>query len=141
VRQLRAFAQLTYRDQVLLLQAFMTLAMCRARLFAQNIEALQAWANRPGHGDNPVHRLAWAVELASRRIPRTTCLCRALSLQRLLTKNGHSSELRIGVQKDNDRFGAHAWLVHRGQVLIGSSQLGRYELLVTWHSDPDLSHG
>lgn len=141
MKQLRAFARLTHHDQLLLLEAFITLAICRARLFAQNIEKLQAWASRAGHGANAVDRLAWAVEVASRGIPGTTCLCRALSLQRLLANNGHGSELRIGVEKDNDLFGAHAWLVHGGQVLIGGSQLGKYELLVAWHSDTDLSEG
>jgi hypothetical protein len=141
VKQLRAFARLRHHDQRLLLEAFISLAICRARLFVQNIEKLQAWASRAGHGANAVDRLAWAVEVASRRIPGTTCLCRALALQRLLAKNGHRSELRIGVEKDNDGFGAHAWLVHSGQVLIGGSQLGKYELLVAWHSDADLSEG
>jgi hypothetical protein len=141
VRQFRAFAQLAHHDQLLLLEAFITLAICRARLFAQNIEKLRAWASRAGHGVNAADRLAWAVEVASRRIPGTTCLCRALSLQRLLAKNGHGSELRIGVKKDNVRFGAHAWLVHGGQVLIGGSQFDEYELLVAWRSDTDLSAG
>ena len=139
MKQFRAFAQLTRRDQRLLLEAFITLAICQARLRAQNIEKLQAWATRAGNRAADVDRLTWAVEVASRRIPGATCLCRALALQRLLAKNGHGSELRIGVEKNNDRFGAHAWLVHGGQVLIGASQLGKYELLAAWHSKTDLS--
>jgi hypothetical protein len=141
VRQLRAFAQLTRRDQRLLLNAFVTLAICRARLLAQNIEKLQAWATptRTGNGAIGVERLAWAVNIASRKMPGATCLCRALALQRLLAKHGHGSELKIGVEKDNDQFRAHAWLVHGGHVLIGASQLGKYELLVAWQSKTDLS--
>ena len=141
MRQFRAFAQLAHHDQLLLLEAFITLAICRARLFAQNIEKLRAWASRAGHGVNAADRLAWAVEVASRRIPGTTCLCRALALQRLLAKNGHGSELRIGVEKNNDRFGAHAWLVHDGEVLIGASQFGNYKLLAAWQCKTDLSEG
>jgi hypothetical protein len=141
VKQLRAFAQLVRRDQRLLLEALITLAICRARLLTQNIEKLQAWATPTRAKDAAigVERLAWAVEIASRRMPRATCLCRALALQRLLAKNGHGSELRIGVEKNNDRFGAHAWLVRGGHVLIGASQLGKYELLVAWQSKTDRS--
>ena len=43
-----------------------------------------------------------------------TCLCKALALQRLLARNGHHSELRIGVDKVDGQFTAHAWLVHNG---------------------------
>jgi hypothetical protein len=141
LKQLRAFAQLTHLDQRLVLEAFITLLISGARLRAQNIEKLQAWATRIGDGTTAVDRLAWAVEVASRRIPGATCLCRALALQRLLAKNGHGSELRIGVEKINDRFGAHAWLVHGGQVLIGASQFGNYELLAAWQSKTDHSGG
>jgi Transglutaminase-like superfamily len=139
VKQLRAFARLTHRDQRLLLEAFITLAICRARLRAPNIEKLQAWATRVGNGATAVDHLAWAVEVASRKIPGATCLCRALALQRLLAKNGHGSELRIGVEKNNDQFGAHAWLIYGGKVLIGASQLGKHELLVAWQSKTNLS--
>ena len=135
MKKLRAFVQLTHRDQRLLLEAFITLAACRVRLKTQNIEKLRGWATRAGNTATAVDRVVWAVEVASRRMPGATCLCRALVLQRLLAKNGHGSELRIGVEKTNDRFGAHAWLVHNGQVLIGESQLGKYELLAAWHSN------
>jgi hypothetical protein len=138
VKELRAFAQLTHRDQRLLLEAFITLAICWGRLRAQNIEKLQAWATRAGNRASTVDRLVWAVEVASRRIPGATCLCRALALQRLLAKNGHGSELRIGIEKNSDRFGAHAWLVHGGKVLIGATQL-EYELLAAWQSRTNLS--
>ena len=139
MKQFRAFAQLTHQEQRLLLEAFITLAICRARLRTQNIERLQAWTTRPGNRAIAVNRLAWAVEVASRRMPGATCLCRALALQRLLAKNGHSSELIIGVEKNNDRFGAHAWLIYGGQVLIGASQLGKYELLGAWPSKTNLT--
>jgi hypothetical protein len=132
VKRLRALVQLTRREQRLLLEVFLTLAICRARLRVQNIDKLQAWATRAGSSSVTVDCLAWAVEIVSKRMPGVTCLCRALALQRLLAKNGHGSELRIGVEKNNGRFGAHAWLVRGDKVLIGASQLARYELLATW---------
>jgi Transglutaminase-like superfamily len=141
VKQLRALARLTRRDQRLLLEAFITLAICQARLLAQNLQRLQAWAtpNQTRNGAIGVERLAWAVEIASRRMLGATCLCRAIALQRLLAKNGHGSELRIGVEKNSGQFGAHAWLLHGSRVLIGGSQLGKYEMLVAWKSKTDRS--
>jgi hypothetical protein len=141
VKQFRAFAQLAYGEKRLLLEAFITLSICRARLRVRNVEKLQAWATRAGNRTITVNRLAWAVEVASRRMPGATCLCRALALQRLLAKNGHGSELRIGVEKNNGRFGAHAWLVHDGQVLIGASEPEKYRLLAAWQSKTDLPEG
>lgn len=132
MKRFRAFARLAQQERQLLLEAFITLAICQVRLRVQSAARLQAWASRLGHKTIAVDRLAWAVGAASRRMPRATCLCRALALQRLLAKNGHGSELRIGVEKDNGRLGAHAWLIHNDQVLIGGSQSEKYELLVAW---------
>jgi hypothetical protein len=134
VKQLRAFAQLTRREQRLLLEALLTLAICRARLRIQNIDKLQAWATRAGSRTMAAERLAWAIEVAARRMRGASCLCRALALQRLLAKNGHGSELRIGIEKNDGKFSAHAWLVNGSQVLIGASRLEKYELLVAWQT-------
>jgi len=139
VNQFRAFVQLTSEDRWLLIEAFLIVAICRVRLRARNVEKLRGWAARPGYGTAAVDRLVWAVEVASKRMSGATCLCRALALQRLLAKNGHGSELRIGVEKNDDEFGAHAWLVHGDQVLIGDSQLEKFELLARWAVGADVA--
>ena len=137
VKDLTKLFQLTYRERVVLLRAFIALAICRAGLYACSFEKLQHWANRPGCGRNSVARLTWAIEVASKKMPGATCLCRALALQRLLSRNGHESELRIGVEKNDNQFGAHAWLVSDGQVVIGGLQLEKYELLPAWRTTTD----
>ena len=139
MKHLSAFVGLTRRDQGLLVQAFVTLVICRARLRSGNIGQLRCWATQAGYGTAAVDRLTWAVQVVSRRVPGATCLCRALALQRLLSKNGHGSQLRIGIEKNNGRFRAHAWLVHRGEVLIGGSQLESYALLSEWHAVPHVA--
>lgn len=101
------------------------------------VAILRGWATRFGYEANSVDRLTWAVEVASRRMPGATCLCRALALQHLLARNGHGSELRIGVEMKDGRFGAHAWLVYGARILIGGSQLGNYDLLCAWQVRPD----
>lgn len=134
VKELTKFSQLTYRDQVLLLRAFFALAVCRVRLHAWGFRKLQRWATRPANGNTAVDPLIWAIEVASKKTLGASCLCRALALQRLLSRNGHESELRIGVEKNDNRFGAHAWLVYRDKVVIGAVQLEKYELLTAWRT-------
>jgi hypothetical protein len=68
----------------------------------------------------PAERIVWAVGAASRVVPRSTCLVRALAARRLLGRHGHPSELRLGVARGADgAFEAHAWLEQDGRVLIG----------------------
>jgi hypothetical protein len=65
----------------------------------------------------------WAVRLASRYVPRATCLVQALATQSLLGRNGHAGEVHIGVALDPKLgFRAHAWVESRGEVLIGGSE-------------------
>ena len=75
-------------------------------------------------------RIAWAVSLAGRYVPRATCLTQALTVQTLLKREGIAAHLRLGVAKDDDgRVTAHAWLEQDGQVLIGGGRLEHYTAL------------
>ena len=71
-----------------------------------------------------VDRVAWAVARATARVPGATCLIQALATQILLARRGETSTLHIGAARD-DRGGVkgHAWLEHRGRVVIGDSSL------------------
>lgn len=126
--------RLTLGDWRLFFQAFLTLAICRARLRCQNFATVRAWASSKGRGAAPINRLAWSIEAASKRMNGTSCLSKALALQHMLAQNGHESELRIGVDKSGGLFAAHAWLVYRGQVLVGGSEIGAHTLLAAWTS-------
>jgi hypothetical protein len=97
-------------------------------------------------------RIAWAVRIASRFVPRVTCLVRALAGQRLLAANGHLSALHIGVARCRAAtvrepcltppdpeprppapgiFRAHAWLEYNGSVLVGAADTP-YVPLIQW---------
>ena len=65
-------------------------------------------------------QVAWAVLLASRYIPKATCLTQALTARLLLTFCGHMNQLHIGVTRDSD-FKAHAWIECRRGVLVGGT--------------------
>ena len=47
----------------------------------------------------------------------TNCLKQSLVLWILLRSQGILSELRIGVQRESDKFTAHAWVEYQGIVL------------------------
>lgn len=65
-------------------------------------------------------RVAWAVEVASRYVPRNTCLTKALAAKVLLCRRGHTVHLHIGVAKgEAGRLRAHAWVESQGQIVIG----------------------
>jgi hypothetical protein len=62
------------------------------------------------------HAMGDAVNAAARHTPfPATCLTRSLLLVWLLGRRGVSSALRIGVQLNNGRLAAHAWVECAGQ--------------------------
>ena len=85
--------------------------------------------------EQQVAEVVWAVDRVSRRFPGFfTCLPRAAAVQRMLSARGAAATLAIGVARDaGDRFEAHAWVEHRGQVIIGRiPDLDRYHQLPAW---------
>lgn len=65
-------------------------------------------------------RIARHLRLASRFVPRCTCLVRALAAEQLLAQSGHASLVRFGVASTLDAgFIAHAWVESDGIVLVG----------------------
>lgn len=68
----------------------------------------------------PVERIAWSVRVASRFVPKATCLTQALTAQTLMARRGYPGELRIGVARDGKGvFNAHAWVEYEGRIVIG----------------------
>jgi hypothetical protein len=76
-------------------------------------------------------RVAWAVQAASRYVPRATCLTQALALHILLKRAGLQSRIRIGVAKE-EQFESHAWVESQGKVVIGDCGLERYTPIMLW---------
>jgi hypothetical protein len=132
MRRLASFLALPAGDRLLLLRAFAALALARAALHLVSTERLRGWASRFKPGTRPVERVAWAVSTASRLTPGTTCLASAFALQRLLSVEGHASELHIGVAKREQRLAAHAWVVCGGRTLIGEYGSDGYTHLLAW---------
>lgn len=136
MERLHKFLQLPPAQRRLLMRAWFLLLVVRLglwlvpfsrqRRFWQQFSAA-APGGPPAAGE--VDRVAWAVSLAGRYVPRATCLTQALTVQIMLKRKGIAAHLRLGVAKDDEgRVTAHAWLEHAGQVLIGGGQLEKYNI-------------
>jgi hypothetical protein len=66
------------------------------------------------------------VAIASRHAPyRGNCLSRSLTLWWLLLGQGIHSDLRIGVNRPQGKFEAHAWIEYQGVVINDRADVGR----------------
>ena len=143
--RLRKFRGLPRGEQRLVLAAAALLAAARLGLWLLPFRTLHRVARAPGSRPLgaapgqvavPVERIVWAVGAASRVVPRSTCLVRALAARRLLGRHGHRSELRLGVARSRDgAFEAHAWLEQNDHVLIGGPVDQRFARLPSLEGD------
>ena len=128
MKLLYRFARLPWRDQRLLIKSIWILWVMRIGLWLLPFRTLRRLstrltrstpASRTGD-DGAIDSVAWAVAAASRFVPGTTCLTRALGSQILLAERGVQADLHIGVARDQQGFRAHAW-VKSGHRIIGSA--------------------
>jgi len=74
----------------------------------------------------PARRLARAVERAAVRLPgESLCLPKAMALQWMLRRRAMDGMLVIGVRSGQERGrldDLHAWVVSRGEFLIGATK-------------------
>ena len=126
LQKLRSASRLSFMDWVLFIQAWGWLLLFDIGLRTRPFTELQAFAarlaSRPmlssGQIENILLSLRVAVDRARyNHMYPMTCLRRALTLQRLLAKQGVSTELKIGARKDNGHLNAHAWIEYQGQTI------------------------
>jgi|SRR5579862_5897226 len=98
--------------------------------------AAQIRGSLPEVGGSRAERIAWAVRVVSRYIPRATCLVQALTAKALLESAGFPANLHIGVAKgEHESFEAHAWIETEGRVISGAGGLERYSPLMRWERE------
>lgn len=125
MRPLRRFLALPGQERVLLTRAAALLWLFRIALwvlpFARTRSLAHALAERGSsraRGPAP-DRVGWAVETMARRVPKATCLVRAMTAQVLLARSGYPATMQIGVAKEEGRLHAHAWVESDGRVIVG----------------------
>lgn len=62
------------------------------------------------------------MERMARFVPGATCLTQAIALHVLLERQGHRSQIEIGVAREGNEatFAAHAWVTCEGHVVLGA---------------------
>ena len=107
------FVQLSTQDKVLFLKALLLITGFRLGLWLmpfQRVAAITRHVRCEPQATVAPARIFWAVQTASRFVPRATCLVQALAARSLLTKSGFPARMRLGVTKSaNGRLEAHAW--------------------------------
>ncbi len=133
MNHLYRFFRLPGVDRLLVIRALFLLGAIRLGLWFVSFQALRRTLGRRAavrsvrSGQFSSERIAWAVRVASRYVPRATCLVQALAAQRLLETGGYPAKLHIGVAKNPEgSFLAHAWVEIEGKVVLGKHESGDY---------------
>jgi hypothetical protein len=141
-RKLRSYARLSPRERRLAIRTISLVALVRLGLWLLPFRTLQRWCEalaRPKQAATAETReIVWAIRLASRYVPCSTCLVQSLAAQILLARHGLESQVHIGVARDQERgFRAHAWVQSQGKVIVGDmEELGQFAPMMVL--DPDL---
>lgn len=127
MKALHKFWALSGSDKMFLAGCVATVAMVRLCLTLFSFNRMRAWlpAMRAEEVPAPTElkRVAWGIRNAARLVPGASCLTQALSGQIVLARRGKTSQVRIGVARDEQgRFIAHAWLVSEGRVVLGGAE-------------------
>lgn len=124
---------LSSHEQGRLVQAMLLLPLLHLALGMLGLRRLQrllAWLTpaklqSAAQVDQQVAQLARIVNLAAQHGPyRATCLRRSLLLWWWLRRSGIASDLRIGVQRTNQHFAAHAWVEIDGYAINDGEDVG-----------------
>lgn len=108
------------RDWRLLIEAMLIVPAIRIALWLLPFRFVLAIAQRPAAfaPNMTMERVLRAVHAIAQRVPRATCLTRALAAMMMLARHGYPSTLRLGVAKEDDRVAAHAWLERDGVTIL-----------------------
>lgn len=112
-----------WRDKWLLLSSLLLLWFVRLSLsligYNRMIRRISFQPYQPAPSEALAHRVAASIRTASALVPHPTCLVQALAAKMLLGLRGYTSQIKVGVRRNGDTFGAHAWLISGGKVVLG----------------------
>lgn len=130
---LARFLALPLPDQAATLEALAAIISARVRLSLMSQADISRWlqpllsgtdvettANSQGSRGS-IERIRGAVQRASRRVPGASCLVQAVAGSRMLAARGLGSRIRIGVEKIDKTFAAHAWLTVGDTIVLGGA--------------------
>lgn len=139
MRKIRNFLLLPFQKKKLLLKSLLFVWLIRLGLWILPYKLLTKWLNSIGSSAaineindwKLIKEVSHTVRSCAKSVPFASCLTQALATKTLLRLNGQNSNLRIGVDKDeNEKLIAHAWIEIDSKIIIGGSpELGRYTVL------------
>ena len=132
------FLRLSSADKILLIRVWLLLGITRLCLSIFRLAILRKLLTgigplvaRVGKGFTD-DQLVRAVGIASRYVPKATCLAQALTVHQLLKQSGRQASLYIGVNRgEKGHLNAHAWVESRGKVITGGPNPGDFTSLLT----------
>ena len=132
IRTARRFRHLDPAERRLVLEAALLTVAVKVALSALSLRtvrgllALIPAVARPVSGD-AASSIAQAVTRARAVVPGATCLVRALVVQALLVRRGHSAHLRLGfVRSEGGALSGHAWVESEGRVFDDTGEASGY---------------
>ncbi|MEN6553066.1 MAG: lasso peptide biosynthesis B2 protein [Methanobacterium sp.] len=127
-----SFMKLSSREKHLALQSLFWVLRVRLMIwifpFPQVQKRVQKMASSASRKDSKpdhvfsIHRIRFMIMVASRYVPRATCLVQALAGYIVFSKYGYSTQIKIGVLNEDGVFEAHAWLERGDKVVLGESE-------------------
>jgi len=132
--KLQKYRQLSTADKWLVVRAVFWLGIARIMLAVMSFQRLsERLAADPNEtGDQPssefLERVGFAVRAAANNVPwRSNCFPQAIAARMLLRRQGFSTTIHLGVEKDGEGdIAGHAWLTCGETVVVGGGDLGRY---------------
>ena len=130
---LRKFLALSWRDRLLLLEAWCYLGAARIALLTIPFRHIARRLGRQFPADHAIpspspalpeaRRIGWAVELMSRHTPwESACLAQSMAGKFMLRRRGLTSWLFLGTRKEaSGDLAAHAWLQSGDEILLGGA--------------------
>lgn len=127
-RRIARFLSLPAPERVLLVHALFWLPATALALKIRGA-GRQAFGAAPVSGSRArvsARRITALVAIASRNgLVRGNCLSQSMTLCRLLRRQGHGAQLRIGARRGAGGLEAHAWVEHEGCVLNDTADVAK----------------
>ena len=123
------FIKLPSRDKLVALESLFWVIRIRITLWLFPFPSVQRKVQKKASKHHPTKehvismaKLRTMITVASRYVPRATCLVQALAGYILFSKYGYQPSIKIGVSTLNGEFEAHAWLEDDNRVVLGESE-------------------
>ncbi len=126
-RKLKTFLAMRGADRLLVCEAVAMLGLTRLIVLTIPFRYMVPWLSRAPEADSCdeelLLRVRKAVTMGARNVPwNAVCLPQAMAAKIMLARRGCCSALHLGATIDmSGKLIAHAWLVSRGEVVIGAA--------------------